>query len=317
MNEFDQTVQIETGSGLCAESIEIIQVNVGLKCNQTCVHCHVASSPKRTEAMDWPTMEMVIKAARKVRCSTVDITGGAPELNPRFRKFVTTLRSENFDVQVRTNLTVMLENGYQDLPDFYRGNQIRLVASLPCYLEENVRKQRGAGVYEKSVEVIKRLNKKGYGVEPDLPLNLVYNPIGPVLPPEQASLENDYRRELSAKFGIAFTSLLTIANMPIGRFLADLCVSQKEEDYRGLLRNSFNPSTVERLMCRHQINVDWDGTIFDCDFNLALKMPVDHGAPNHIRDFDPDRLNRRKIVTGDHCFGCTAGCGSSCGGALA
>lgn len=316
MNEFEKKVEEITGTGLYSLDIETIQVNVGLKCNQACVHCHVESSPRRTEMMEWPTMERIIELARRVRARRVDITGGAPELNPHLRRFIRALREQGQTVQVRTNLTVLLLPEMETMPEFFRDHQVHLVASLPCYLEDNVRRQRGYGVYEKSIEAIKRLNALGYGHDPERPLDLVYNPVGPFLPPDQAKLEEDYRRELWSRFGIVFTRLLTITNMPIGRFLDDLRRQGKDQQYLNLLRQSFNPQTLEGLMCRHQINVDWDGRLYDCDFNLALRMPVDHGLPDHLRDLDLPALARRKIVTGVHCFSCTAGRGSSCGGAL-
>lgn len=316
MNEFERRVETISNGCLCGLEIRTLQVNLGLRCNQRCRHCHVSASPERTETMDWPIMELVIDAAERVGCGLVDLTGGAPELNPNFRKFIESLRARGHDVQVRTNLTVLLEPGMERLPEWFRDNRVRLVASLPCYLEQNVRAQRGKGIYEKSIKAIRRLNTIGYGVDPDLPLDLVYNPGGPNLPPDQAALEADYRRELGTRFGIAFSQLLTIANLPIGRFRAELRRDNREREYLALLRNSFNSETLEGLMCRHQISVGWDGTLFDCDFNLALGYAVDHGAPDHIRFFDPDSLEKRRIVTGEHCFGCTAGRGSSCGGAL-
>lgn len=316
MNEFEKKITDVTGDGLHSLDIETIQVNVGLKCNQACVHCHVESSPLRTEMMDWPTMELIIDMAKRVHARVADITGGAPELNPHLRRFIIALRQQGHTVQVRTNLTVLLLPRMETMPEFFRDHQVHLVASLPCYLEENVRRQRGYGVYEKSVEAIKRLNALGYGQNPELPLNLVYNPVGPFLPPDQAKLEEDYRRELWNRFGLRFTKLLTITNMPIGRFQDDLRRQGQDQKYLNLLQQSFNPQTVNGLMCRHQINVDWDGRLYDCDFNLALKLPLDHGAPNHIKNFNLSVWTRRKIVTGIHCFGCTAGRGSSCGGAL-
>ena len=205
----------------------------------------------------------------------------------------------------------------EEIPEFLRQHQVRLVASMPCYLEENVRAQRGMGTYERSVTVIKTLNGLGYGSDPELPLNLVYNPGGPFLPPPQSALEQDYRRELDERFGIRFTRLLTITNMPLGRFRKQLDRQGQQENYRRLLRNAFNPQTLSGLMCRHQLSVGWDGTLYDCDFNLTLGLPVNHGAPDHIRSFKRDDLWMRRVVTGEHCFGCTAGSGSSCGGALA
>ena len=266
--------------------------------------------------MAWPTMERVLEIAGEVGCELVDLTGGAPELNPHFRRFVEALRGDGHTVQVRTNLTVLLEPGMETMPEFFRDHEVQLVASMPCYLEENVRAQRGERVYEKSVEAIRRLNALGYGQENGRILNLVYNPGGPVLPPEQAELEGDYRRELGDRFGITFSRLLTITNLPIGRFRAILRKHGQEQKYLHLLRTAFNPQTIDGLMCRHQLSIGWDGTLYDCDFNLALGFSVNHGAPDHIERFDPSDLMTRRIVTGEHCFGCTAGCGSSCAGAL-
>jgi radical SAM/Cys-rich protein len=306
-----------TGGPLHGASIDTVQANIGLRCNLACHHCHVESSPIRKEEMSWETMLLVLDAARRAGATTLDITGGAPEMHPPFRAFVAAAKDLGLHVMVRTNLTIMLEEGYGDLPEFFRKHKVRLVASLPCYLETNVDKQRGRGVYRESIEVIRRLNAAGYGLEPDLPLDLVYNPVGPSLPPTQASLEDDYRRELFSRFGIHFTRLITITNMPIGRFLHDLARQGKAEAYMELLRNAFNPATLESLMCRHQLHVGHDGTLYDCDFNFALGLPVADRACGHILDFDPIRFATRRIATADHCFGCTAGCGSSCGGALA
>jgi len=316
MNDFERQIVEVGGEGLHSLKVKTLQVNLGLRCNQQCNHCHLEASPQRKEMMGWPTMELVLEAARSVRCHLVDLTGGAPELNPSFRRFIAALRQEGLSVQVRTNLTVLLEPDMDTMPGFLRDHGVQLVASMPCYLEENVRAQRGAGVYEKSVEAIKRLNGLGYGYESSLCLNLVYNPGGPFLPPPQSTLEEDYRRELDKRFGIRFTRLFTISNMPLGRFRKELNCQNQEESYLELLRKSFNPLTVQGLMCRHQITVGWDGTLYDCDFNAALGLAVNHGAPDHIRFFNAEDLWTRRIVTGEHCFGCTAGSGSSCGGAL-
>lgn len=302
------------GGELAAREIETLQVNVGLRCNQACLHCHVEASPVRSECMEPEVMQQVIDAAQRMECRLVDITGGAPEMNTDFRWFITSLHEGGLAIQVRTNQTVLLEEGYEDIPELYRQLGVRLVASLPCYLEGNVRAQRGNGTFEKSIQVIQKLNSLGYGIEEGLPLDLVYNPRGPSLPPEQAGLEADYRRELLERFGIHFTNLLTITNMPIGRFFDGLAARGKVEEYMKLLREAFNPATVEQVMCRSQINVRWDGQIYDCDFNLALGLPaIGLGS---IGDLDPAAVVRRPIVTGNHCFGCTAGAGSSCGGSL-
>ena len=316
MNDFEKQIAGMCDNGLYSLKIETLQVNLGLRCNQQCTHCHLEASPQRKEMMEWQTMQLVLGAAKSVHSKLIDLTGGAPELNPNFRRFVKVFCQEGHRVQVRTNLTVLLERGMEGLPEFFRDHQVQLVASMPCYLEENVCAQRGKGVYERSIAAIKRLNVLGYGSNPELPLNLVYNPGGPFLPPPQLVLEEDYRRELGQHFGVTFTRLLTITNMPLGRFRTELIRKKDEENYLQLLRKSFNPRTVTGLMCRHQISVGWDGTLYDCDFNLALALPVNHGAPDHIRSFRPLDLRMRRVVTGEHCFACTAGSGSSCGGAL-
>lgn len=317
MNDFEKKIaaQQET-EGLFSDTIETLQVNLGLKCNQQCLHCHLECSPERNEMMEWPVMKLVLKAVERSHCGLVDLTGGAPEMNPLFRRFVNALREKDCPVQVRTNLTVLLDAGFEDLPGLFKEQEVQLVASLPCYTKENVCAQRGAGVFEKSIESIRRLNGLGYGLESSLPLNLVYNPGGPFLTSSQFSLEGDYRRELTERFGIAFTNLLTITNMPLGRFQKELLRQGKMGSYIQLLRESFNPATVPGLMCRCQVSIGWDGTLYDCDFNQALGLSVNHGAPDHIRSFVPDKLRKRRIMTGEHCFGCTAGAGSSCGGSI-
>ncbi|MDH7500004.1 MAG: arsenosugar biosynthesis radical SAM protein ArsS [candidate division NC10 bacterium] len=316
MNDFEKRMEATTGGGLQAVGIETLQVNVGFLCNQQCLHCHLNASPRRTEMMEWPTMELILQAAKQVGRPLIDITGGAPELNPHLRRFLEALSRDCHRIQVRTNLTALLEAEGGIFPALFRDHQVQLVASLPCYTEEKVRDQRGIGVYEKSIQALGYLNSLGYGIDPSLPLNLVYNPEGAFLPPEQSALEDDYRRELGERFGIQFSHLLTLTNMPIGRFLAQLRKEGQEQEYLDLLQSSFNEQTIDRLMCRHQISVAWDGRLFDCDFNLALGQTVDHGAPDHIRNFDLQALSRRRIVTGHHCFACTAGHGSSCEGSL-
>lgn len=313
LNEFESLA----GGPIAAFGVDILQVNLGLRCNQACTHCHVQAGPERTELMDEATMELVLGAARALKPRLVDITGGAPELCPVLRPFVEGLGRAGLTAQVRTNLSALYEPGQEDMFAFYRDHAVRLVASLPCYLEENVRAMRGAGVYERSVEALRRLNELGYGREEALSIDLVYNPGGAFLPPGQAALEADYRRELLARHGLVFNRLLTIANMPLGRFGEGLRRSRQDAEYRELLRASFNPATLGGLMCRHQINVGWDGALYDCDFNMALGLRVNHSAPGHIRDFDAELLRGRTVMTGPHCLACTAGSGSSCGGALA
>ncbi|MFP6616653.1 MAG: arsenosugar biosynthesis radical SAM (seleno)protein ArsS [Candidatus Hydrogenedentota bacterium] len=315
--DFDSRVSTGRIRGLfAAPALKTIQVNIGLICNLTCTHCHVNSSPKRTEEMDWPTMERILKLADDLNVQTIDITGGAPEMNPHFERFITEIRSKDFAVIARTNLTILLEPDYAHLIDFYKKHHVELVASLPCYTEENVDKQRGEGVFHESIEVIQSLNAIGYGTSPELTLHLVYNPGGPSLPPDQATLEDDYHRELDDRFGIKFTHLHTITNVPIGRFKTDLRRDKQLDTYMDTLRNAFNPDAVEPLMCRHQISVAWDGTLYDCDFNLALRMPIPSKNLPNINNIDPQSLQNRRIATGNHCYACTAGAGSSCGGAL-
>lgn len=313
---FDQTIEQATGhDALTGVSIDTVQANIGLRCNLACRHCHVESSPKRQEEMTWQTMREVLAAAERAGAHTLDITGGAPEMHPQFREFVDHALAQGLDVTVRTNLTIMLEPGYGDFPAWFAERGVHLVASLPCYLPNNVDKQRGRHVYADSVEVIRRLNAVGYGIDADKPLDLVYNPLGPSLPPAQQPLEEAYREALRAEHGLRFHQLYTITNIPIGRFLHDLSRDGKAEQYRQLLRDAFNPHTVEGLMCRHQLHVGWDGRMYDCDFNFALNLPTETDA-EHVRDFDPDRFRGRRIATGEHCYACTAGAGSSCGGAL-
>ena len=312
---FDLRARGETGMPLSPLSIETVQVNIGLRCNLACHHCHVESSPTREEEMDWPTMQAVLAAAANTGAKVLDITGGAPEMHQEFARFVDAALAQGMRVIVRTNLTIMLEAGYEHLPGFFASRGVHLIASLPCYLETNVDKQRGKHVYRDSIDAIQRLNREGYGDDPRLVLDLVYNPGGPSLPPAQDALESAYRRELMQRFGIRFNRLYTITNMAIGRFLDDLRRRGKADDYLRLLRDSFNPATLGGLMCRHQLHVGHDGTMYDCDFNYAVGLPVLSPARN-IRDFTPGAFMGRAIATGEHCFGCTAGCGSSCQGAL-
>jgi len=316
MNNFDQAVREVLGAGLESAVVQTIQVNLGLVCNLSCRHCHVEASPHRNESMTWETMQSLLRLTEALPEARVDLTGGAPELNPNFRPLLDALIEQGHQVQVRSNLAVFFEAGQGDTPEFLADRGVHLVASLPCYLDDNVDKQRGGGVYKRSVAALRRLNSLGYGRQPRLPLNLVYNPGGAFLPPDQATLEDAYRRELRERFDVEFTRLLTITNMPMGRFLSDLHRDGQAEDYKHLLEDSFNQSTIDGLMCRHQICIAWDGTLSDCDFNSALGLSLAGNLPRHIDQLDPSALEGRPIVTGEHCFGCTAGCGSSCGGAL-
>ena len=311
---FHQRVLKHEGRPLTARALDTVQVNIGLRCNLACRHCHVLSSPKRREEMSWETMQAVLRAAAEAQAHTLDITGGAPEMHPHFEAFVDAALGQGLRVTVRTNLTIMLAPEHEHMPRYFAERGVHLVASLPCYLPNNVDKQRGRHVYRESVEVIQRLNRQGYGVDPDKVLDLVYNPLGPSLPPGQAKLEEAYRDALWEEFGICFNQLYTITNMAIGRFLTDLERAGKAEEYQQLLRDAFNPATLDGLMCRDQIHVGWDGTLYDCDFNFAIGLPTAGGAKVH--DFDAGRSRFRPISTGEHCFACTAGCGSSCSGAL-
>ena len=316
-NEFEPYIAKYINNNMFrSRMISKIQVNVGLLCNLTCNHCYLSSGRNRIELMNWPLMEKVILVVEKSDIKEIDITGGAPEMNPYLKDFITALRRDDRSIIIRTNLAILVEPNYKDYITFYRDNKIHIIASQPCYLEENVRVQRGEGVYEKNIAIIQKLNDMGYGSDPDLHLDLVYNPGGAFLPGKQADLETAYKKELGKRFGIVFNKLLTITNMPIGRFIEDLNSKNKNQEYMTLLKKSFNPSTINNLMCLDQVNVGCDGRLYDCDFNHSLGLVVNHGAPQTIDDFDFEKLVNRKIVTDNHCFGCTAGAGSSCNGAL-
>lgn len=313
---FDEKLA-QFGMELRAASVNTLQVNLGKLCNQACKHCHVDASPVRTEVMTRRTAEAVIDVVRRFRIAMLDITGGAPELNPSFRWLVSEARAAHTHVMVRHNLTVMFESGQEDLPEFFRDNQVEVVSSLPYFLEQQTDNQRGHGVFSKSIEALKRLNEVGYGKDgTTLVLNLVYNPVGAFLPPLQRSIEADFKRELSSRYGIDFNNLYTITNMPINRFLDYLRRSGNEERYMRKLLQAFNPNTIEGLMCRTLVSVDWTGRLYDCDFNQMLELGIDSELPRTIQEFDPAKFAGRRITTGSHCFGCTAGAGSSCGGAV-
>lgn len=300
--------------------LETLQVNVGYVCNQTCLHCHVNAGPTRTEAMDETTIGMVVDYLRASGASTLDVTGGAPELSAHFRSLVKRARAMGVRVIDRCNLTILFEPGQEDLAEFLAAQQVAIVASLPCYTEELVDRQRGKGVYEKSVAAIRRLNELGYGREGSgLTLDLVYNPQGPSLPPPQAQLEADYKRILGERFGIAFNNLFTIANMPIQRFGSTLVTKGQFNGYMELLRNAHSDANLEAVMCRGLVSIDWQGYLYDCDFNQMLGLPLVVAGRRrpHLRDVLERDLEGNAIVVRDHCYGCTAGQGSSCAGALA
>lgn len=300
-------------------AVDIFQVNVGYMCNQTCKHCHVDAGPDRKEIMTRETMEMCLDAIRKSNIQTVDITGGAPEMNPHFRWFVDELAAMGRHMMVRCNLTILTVNAkYKELPVFYRDRGVEIVSSLPYYAASHTDRQRGDGVFERSIEALKRLNEVGYG-DPStaLKLNLVYNPSGAFLPTSQFQLERDFKKQLIEKHGIVFNQLFCITNMPISRFLEFLIISGNYEAYMEKLVNAFNPSAAFGVMCRNLISVGWDGYIYDCDFNQMLGLKVKVPSSYHVRDFDLQQLLDREIVVNRHCFGCTAGAGSSCGGNIA
>jgi radical SAM/Cys-rich protein len=314
---FEQTLSNHGLVPLRARGIEVLQLNVGKLCNQTCRHCHVDAGPDRRESMSRETAEACIAVLAATDIPTLDITGGAPEMNPNFRWLVEQGRRLGRNVIDRCNLTILLAPGFEHLPEFLAQHQVEIVASLPCYLEENCDRQRGDGVFRRSVEALRRLNELGYGRPgAGLELTLVYNPVGPSLPPPQAKLEADYRRELRARYGIEFTRLYTITNMPISRFLNDLLQSDQYDTYMQKLVEAFNPAAVEGVMCRTMISVDWEGRLYDCDFNQMLELPIAAAAPRSIHEFDFNRLASRRIVTGRHCYGCTASAGSGCRGSL-
>jgi radical SAM/Cys-rich protein len=296
----------------------VFQINVGKLCNQTCRHCHVDAGPDRVESMSRETAELCMAALARTEIPVVDITGGAPELNPSFRWLVEESRRLGRRVIDRCNLSVLLVPSQSDLAAFLAGHEVEIVASLPSFSAAQTDAQRGEGVFEKSIEALRLLNSLGYGREgTGLTINLVTNPVGAFLPPSQSSQEAHFKTRLARDHGVVFNSLYTITNMPISRFLDFLIESGNYEAYMHRLVTAFNPAAAAGVMCRYTLSVGWDGRLYDCDFNQMLDLPVDHGAPNHIRDFDPDRLHRRRIVTGNHCYGCAAGSGSSCVGTIA
>jgi radical SAM/Cys-rich protein len=317
MTPFREKMAAAGLSPLKITGFDIFQVNVGKMCNQTCKHCHVDAGPTRKEKMTRETMEECLRVLDTGLFKTVDITGGAPEMNPHFRWFVEEVRRRGLDVIDRCNLTIILANEkYHDLPDFFAANKVKVVSSLPFYEPRLTDNQRGKGVFADSVEALRRLNRAGYGFDGSgLVLDLVYNPAGAFLPPPQARLEQDFKAALKRDFDIVFNNLYTITNMPISRYLTYLRESGNYESYMERLVNAFNPAAAAAVMCRNTLSVGWDGYLYDCDFNQMLEMKVACEA-NHISRFDAAALRERSIVVADHCYGCTAGAGSSCGGSL-
>jgi radical SAM/Cys-rich protein len=297
-------------------SLEIVQINVGYMCNQQCVHCHVDASPYRKEIMPKDIMQECLKVIDSQKVKTVDLTGGAPEMNPHFEWFVEELAKRDLEIIVRSNLTILVEGKFKSYPKLFKKYGVTVVSSLPCYTEENTDKQRGEGVFNKSIKALNILNDLGYGRDEGLNLHLVFNPGGPSVAPNQKALQGDYKRELKQKFNIDFNNLYTITNLPIARYLEFLLESEKYDDYMMLLANSFNAIAAKGVMCRNTISVDWNGDLFDCDFNQMLELPVAVKSSRNIADFNAEEMEKRNIVLNNHCFGCTAGEGSSCQGAI-
>ena len=304
---------------LSRRSPEILQLNVGKLCNLTCSHCHVNAGPARKEIIESQTVDRILTWLESTDIPVVDLTGGSPEMIPDFRRIIEKVRQFKTPRRVidRLNATIIEEPGYEWVPGFLAKHEVEIIASMPCYQPDNVEAQRGEGVFDASINAFKKLNKLGYGTQPGLLLNFVYNPNGAFLPPDQKQLEADYRKAMKEHFGISFNSLYCIANMPIARFTSYLKRENRLADYLLLLRNAFNPKTIDNLMCRDTINVNWLGEVFDCDFNQMLKLPTqESGRHFKVWDINPKTFSKLPIQTGSHCFGCTAGSGSSCGGSL-
>jgi radical SAM/Cys-rich protein len=295
-----------------------LQINVGYRCNQSCFHCHVNAGPNRTEEMAGDVADTVLEFIARRGIATLDITGGAPELNAHFRRLVTRARMLGVKVMDRCNLTILEQPGQEDLAEFLAAHEVEVVASMPCYLQDNVERQRGKGVFEGSIRGLKMLNARGYGRDAGLVLNLVYNPQGPALPPAQASLEADYKRVLGKQYGIVFNKLFVLANMPIQRFGSMLVSNGEFDGYLELLQDAHLDANLDTVMCRNLISVDWRGFVYDCDFNQMLDLPLTQGARErvHLADLIDNDLEGHPVRVAGHCYGCTAGQGSSCGGAL-
>ena len=297
---------------------KVLQVNIGYQCNQSCVHCHVNAGPNRTEMMSDHTVDLIIQYMQTKQCSLLDVTGGAPELHPRFRELVHTAHAQHLNVRDRCNLTILFEPGQEGLAEFLAQHNVEIIASLPCYSEKNVNQQRGKGVFSKSIQALQLLNSLGYAKQSNLKLHLVYNPLGPYLPPDQIKLQQEYKQHLADEFDISFNELFVITNMPIKRFGSSLISTGHFDSYVDTLRQSHQPTHLANVMCRDTISVDWQGNLFDCDFNQMLEIPLlsSNKKPLHISDLFSNKLAGLPIQTANHCYGCTAGQGSSCSGAL-
>lgn len=296
--------------------LNTLQINLGYKCNQACLHCHVNASPKRKEMMDLKTIEQIVSFIKKFNIKVIDLTGGAPELNPHFQFLIKKSRKLNCHVIDRSNLTVLLELKKTNIINFLTKNNVEIIASLPCYEKENVDNQRGEGVFKKSIEVLKELNKNGYGIADNLKLNLVYNPQGAELPPNQSDLEKLYKNKLKEKYAIRFHNLFVLTNMPIARFGSTLLSKGSFSQYMNLLKKSFSAKALKHVMCKTIMSVDYQGYVYDCDFNQMLGIGLMDEKKKHISEINVNQLTESKINTADHCYGCTAGSGSSCGGSL-
>ena len=318
MQQFSEKIR-QLGAPLTRRGVDALQVNLGRYCNLACIHCHVESGPTRTEMMSRETVDAVLAFFARSSIPALDLTGGAPELHPDFDYLVESARAIGRHVMDRCNLTVIFEPGKNYLPEFFKRHQVELICSLPCYSEENVDRQRGKGTFELSIRALQRLNELGYGQpDSDLLLNLVYNPVGPHLPPPQEQLEQEYRQKLSAEFGIVFNHLFCLTNMPITRYAKHLRLRNEYDRYKDLLEKNFNAATLDHLMCRNLISIGWDGSVYDCDFNQMLDLALTDTAGQNLNvaSLTFETVATRRITIDDHCYACSAGSGSSCGGAL-
>lgn len=316
MISFSDKITETAKSSLKTKRIHTLQANITLKCNLECTHCHHGAGPDRTVMMSWKTMRDIIDLAGRSDIEIIDITGGSPEEHPHLERFISELKKVEKHVMVRTNISNLMKDERKDLAEFFKEKAVELIASLPCYERNEVDCVRGDGIFDISVAGLRYLNALGYGKDKQLKLNLVFNPMADFLPPPQGALKTEYKQILKKEFDIDFTELFTITNMPLGRFMEDLKRSRKYQDYMDLLVDNFNPTTIHSLMCRYQINIGWDGRIYDCDFNQACGLPVVEGFKKNINEVEIEDLGPREINTAQHCYGCTAGAGSSCGGAL-
>lgn len=314
IESFEKRLDLYNKLPLKADRIEILQLNITKKCNLACKHCHVDSSPLRTEMMSREILEKCLEIAKEDHITTIDITGGAPEMNPDLEWFLNELSKLHKRVIVRSNLTILLEQDYKHFIDVFRRNKTEIVTSLPDYHAAKTNRQRGSHVFQKVIKVMKILNNLGYGINEQLKLHMVHNPVGAYLPGSQQSLESEYKKQLIEHHGVQFNSLFSLTNSPIGKYLEYLIKSENLDDYMHDLHSAFNPCAVDTVMCKNTLSISWDGKLYDCDFNQMLDIQTNHGAPNHIDNFDISKIENRKIMINNHCYSCTAGAGSSCQG---